>query len=461
MDVARRRIWGWMLYDWAQQPYATLGLTFVFGPYFAAVASGALVDQGHTLAEADAGAQSLWSSAQTIAGLVIALTAPFLGAFADASGRKMRWILSLSIVSILCIAGTWFLQPDGTGLTLVLLLFWIGFIASESAFNLNNAILPSLGDARRVGRISGGAAAFGYWGGVLALVIVLLLFSEGETGVTLIGREPPFGLDAAAREGTRFTGPFIAIWFAVFLIPYMLWVRETPPPVTPPPLGVVWQTLKTTLRNVARQRSLRNFLIASMLYRDGLAALYAYGGIYATLVLHWQIMQVGIFGVISAIAAAILTWVGGRLDERIGPKPVLIVCCLVLITVSTVIIGISRVDLYGIPLPEGGADIIFYICGAAIGGAGGTLYSASRSLMVRHSDPARPAEAFGLFALSGRATAFLAPLLITIATWATGDNQLGFFPVIILLLSGLVLLGFVNKNGDRAAWSAPSSSPSP
>ncbi|MGZ9809066.1 MFS transporter [Pseudoroseicyclus sp. H15] len=456
MDTSRRRIWGWMLYDWAQQPFYTLGLTFIFAPYFAAVAAGALADQGMTPAEADAGAQSLWSSAQTIAGIFIALTAPFLGAWADASGRKLRWILGLSAFAILAIACTWFLQPDGSGLYLVLFAFWIGFIATESAFNLNNAILPSLGTAERVGRISGGAAAFGYWGGVSALLIVLLFFAENESGVTLIGVAPPFGLDAAAREGTRFAGPFVAIWYTIFLIPYILWVRETPPQVTPPPLGQVLRTLKTTIARVARQRSLRNFLIASMLYRDGLAALYAYGGIYATLVLHWQIMQVGIFGVISAVAAAILTWVGGRFDERLGPKPVLITCCLVLIVVSTVIIGISKVDLYGIPLPEGGADIVFYLCGAAIGGAGGTLYSASRSLMVRHSDPERPAEAFGLFALSGRATAFLAPLLITIATWATGDNQLGFFPVILLLLGGLLLLGFVNKDGDRAEWSASS-----
>ncbi|WP_373355442.1 MFS transporter [Pseudoroseicyclus sp. CXY001] len=461
MNVTRRRIWGWMLYDWAQQPYATLGLTFIFGPYFAAVAAGYFEAQGLTSAEADAGAQSLWSSAQTIAGLFIALTAPFLGALADASGRKMRWIIGFSVLAMLCIAGTWMLEPDGTSLYLVTFLFWIGFVASESAFNLNNAILPSLGPAGRVGRISGGAAAFGYWGGVLALVITLLFFAENASGTTLIGLAPPFGLDPAAREGTRFTGPFIAIWFAIFLIPYLLWVREVPPKETPPPLGAVWGDLKATLRRTVRRRSLRNFLLASMFYRDGLAALYAYGGFYATLVLDWEITQVGIFGIISAVAAAILTWVGGRFDERIGPKPVIALCCVVLAVVSTIIIGISPADLYGLPFPEGSAmaDYIFYFCGVLIGGAGGTLYSASRSLMVRHADPERPAEAFGLFALSGRATAFLAPLLIALATVITGDNQLGFFPVILLLLLGLLLLVFVNKDGDRAEWSA-SSSPS-
>lgn len=454
MDERRKRIWGWMFFDWAQQPYATLGLTFIFAPYFAAVASGYFVSQGTAPGAAGPQAQSLWSAAQTVSGLVIAFTAPLLGAWADSSGRKRPWFWAFTIITVVCAASLWGLRPDGTGLVLALVLFWVGYTASESAFNLNNAILPSLGTGDEIGRISGGATAFGYWGGVLALFIVLLFFAENAAGMTLLGLPPALGLDPEAREGTRFTGPFIALWFALFMIPFFRWTRDDPAMFRRAPgMREILAELGTTVRAVVRRRSYASFLVGSMLYRDALTALYSFGGIYATLVLGWQTVQVGVFGIIAAIAAAILSWVGGIADQRRGPKPVIVACCWVLILVCTIIVGMSRQSLFGLPLAEGSIlpDVIFYVCGAIIGGAGGALYSASRSMMVRHADPAKPAEAFGLFALTGKATAFLAPALISLFTWITQSNQLGFLPVIVLFLIGLWLLGWVNKDGDRAA----------
>ncbi|SPF79653.1 MFS transporter [Pseudoprimorskyibacter insulae] len=449
----RRRIWGWMFFDWAQQPYATLGLTFVFSPYFAAVAAGYFLASGLSEQAANAQAQSLWSSSQSIAGLFIALSAPLLGAYADAAGRKMPIFWALAIVTAICAFGLWHLQPDGTGLMMVLVLFWVGFIASESAFSLNNSILPSLANTEDVGKVGGSAIAFGYWGGVLALFIVLLLFAENENGVTLIGQPPLFGLDPEAREGTRFTGPFIAIWWVVFLIPFFLWTRDAPNAArSRPSFGQVLRNLGQTIRRVSKRKSYRNFLLSSMFYRDALTALYSYGGIYAKLVLGWEIVQIGIFGIIAAIAAAVLSYVGGIADRRFGPKPVIRFCVIVLILVSAIIVGMSRTQLFGIPLAEGSAlpDIIFYVCGVIMGGAGGVLYSASRTMMIRHIDPNHAAEAFGLFALTGRATAFLAPALIAIFTTTTQSNQLGFLPVILLFLLGLYLLRSVKSEGDRA-----------
>ncbi|SFQ02818.1 MFS transporter, UMF1 family [Roseivivax halotolerans] len=454
MTTIRKRIWAWMMFDWAQQPYATLGLTFIFGPYFASVAADYFMAGGSTERAASATAQSLWSSAQTIAGLAIAFSAPILGAYADASGRKMPWFVTFISTAVLCAAGLWFLQPDGTGLYLALILFWLGFVASESAFNLNNAILPSLNQGDAVGRLSGGAIAFGYWGGVLSLFVMLLFFAENEGGTTLIGLSPPFGLDAEAREGTRFVGPFIALWFAIFAIPFFIWTQDLPAErAVRPSLGTVFGQLKATLAGVVKRPSYRSFLLSSMFYRDAMTALYSYGGVYANLVLGWEIIQIGVFGIIAAIAAAILSWVGGLADERFGPKPVIRANIWCLIIVGCVIVGMSREGLFGIPFPEGSRlpDIIFYICGAIIGGAGGSLYAASRTMMVRHCRPDHAAEAFGLFALAGRATAFLAPALITLFTILTQSNQLGFIPVILLFLLGLFLLRFVNPDGDRAA----------
>jgi UMF1 family MFS transporter len=457
MAVDKKRIWGWMAFDWASQPFYTLGLTFIFGPYFAVVAAEYFLSNGMEASAADAQAQWIWSLGQTVAGLLIAFTAPFLGAFADNSGRKMPWIMFFSIVYVITTFMLWGLEPDGTALIFMLIMFYVGFFAAESALNFVNAILPSLGNDEEVGRISGSGAAFGYWGGVTSLFIMLLLLAENDQGVTLLGNAPLFGLDPEMREGTRAVGPFIAIWYVIFIIPFFMYVRDDPKAEKKSTkLGAVWGELITTLRSVFHRKSLLNFLVGSMFYRDALNALYAFGGVYAALVLDWQTIQIGVFGIIAAFAAAITTWLSGLADQRYGPKPVIRVSVWVLIGVSIIIVGMSREAIFGVPLAEGSGlpDIIFYICGVCIGGAGGAVYAASRSMMVRHTHPDRPAEAFGLFALTGKATAFLAPALITLFTVMTGNNQLGFLPVIFLFLIGLFLLRWVNKDGDRAEWSA-------
>ncbi len=457
MAVSKKRIWGWMAFDWASQPFYTLGLTFIFGPYFAVVATEYFLGTGLDREAANAQSQAMWSAGQTIAGLLIALTAPFLGAFADNSGRKMPWIAFFSVVYVVMTFMLWGLTPDGSSLILMLIIFYVGFFAAESALNFVNAILPSLGNDQEVGRISGSGAAFGYWGGVTSLFIMLLLFAESDEGVTLLGIAPLFGLDPEMREGTRFVGPFIALWYFIFIIPFFMFVRDDPKAEKKSTkLGAVWGELVETLRSVFHRKSLLNFLVGSMFYRDALNALYAFGGVYAALVLDWQTIQIGVFGIIAAIAAAITTWLSGICDQRYGPKPVIRVAVWVLIGVSIVIVGMSREAMFGIPFADGSTtpDIIFYICGVCIGGAGGAVYASSRSMMVRHTHPDRPAEAFGLFALTGKATAFLAPALITLFTIMTGNNQLGFLPVIFLFLIGLLLLRWVNKDGDRAEWSA-------
>ena len=456
MAASKKRIWGWMSFDWASQPFYTLGLTFVFGPYFAVVAAEYFMGTGLDETASKAQAQSLWSGGQTIAGLLIAFTAPFLGAFADNSGRKIPWIVLFSIIYVLTTSALWLLQPDGTGLFLALILFYLGFIAAESSLNFANAILPSLGTKEEVGRISGSAAAFGYWGGVIALAIMLLLFVEQDNGKTIfVNLDPALGLNADEKEGTRFAGPFIAIWYALFMIPFFLYVKDDPKAGGKrTSLGAVAGDLWATLKSVAERKSLLNFLVGSMFYRDALNALYAFGGVYAALVLDWSVTAIGVFGVVAAIAAAITTWIAGLADKRFGPKPVIRVAVWSLIIVSMTIVFMSREQVYWFALPVGSTvpDTIFYVCGAVIGGAGGAVYSASRSMMVRHTHPERPAEAFGLFALSGKATAFLAPASITLFTWLTGSPQLGFLPVIFLFLIGLLLLWWVNPEGDRDTW---------
>jgi len=451
----QKRVWGWMAFDWATQPFYTLGLTFIFGPYFAIVAAEYYLNSGMADSAARAQAQSVWSLGQTVAGLFIAFTAPLLGAYADSTGRRMPWLIGFSVILVISSWMMWYMVPDGSGLLFALVAFCIAFIVAEYALIFTNAILPSLGEKEEIGKISGDGAALGYWGGVLALLIFLPFFYEFSEGKTLLGLNPPFGLDGDAREGTRAVGPFIAIWFAVFMIPYWMYVREEKVPNRQGGIGAAMRDLKTSLKGVVRRRSLLNFLLSSMFYRDALNALYAFGGVYAALVLNWGLMQIATFGIIGAITAAIATTIAGRADRRFGPRPVITACISVLMVVCIIIIGMTRDQVLGIPLGEGSAipDILFYICGSIIGGAGGGLFASSRSMMVRHTHPERPTEAFGLFALSGKATAFLAPGLIAFFTWWFQDARLGFTPVIILFLIGFLLLRYVHPEGDRDEWS--------
>jgi UMF1 family MFS transporter len=219
-----------------------------------------------------------------------------------------------------------------------------------------------------------------------------------------------------------------------------------------------WPDLKQTLRTLPGRRSLTAYLLSSMFYRDALNGMYTFGGIYAVGALGWSVTDVGVFGILGAVTGAVFAWIGGRADSRFGPKPVILVCVFALTLTALAVVYVSRTEVFGIAVgPESRLpDIAFYLIGATIGAAGGALQSSSRTMMVRQGDPARMTEAFGLYALAGKATSFIAPLSIGIATDLTGSQQAGIMPLVGLFLIGFLLLLFVRSDGDRTAWSAPS-----
>ena len=447
-----RRVRGWMMFDWASQPFYTLCLTFVFGPYLSGVLADAYLAQGLDPEAADAGAQALWSRTQTFIGVGIALCAPVMGALADRTARRLPWIWAFSVVYVVGLCGLWLMVPDASRTGIALVSFALAMVGAEMTTLYTNAMLPSLGPPAAVGRISGSGYALGYAGGVASLAVMLLFFAENEAGLTLLGHPPALGLDGAAREGTRIVGPFSALWYLVFMVPFALWVREPAARAAGRlSLGGAVGDVGRLLRGLPGRRSLSAFLLGSMLYRDALVALYAFGGVYARLVLDWSTVQIGLFGILGAVTAAAASWIGGRLDARHGPKPVIVGAVAVLTAVLLAICATDRTMVLGVPVaPGSGApDLFLYGAGALIGGAGGVVQAASRTLMARHADPARPTEAFGLYALSGKATAFLAPALIWIGTEATGSARLGYLPVAGLFILGLGLLAWVRPDGDR------------
>ncbi len=436
---AKKRIWGWFFFDWSSQPYNTLLLTFIFGPYIASVMGDGTK------------AQSAWGFGVGAAGIVIAILAPILGAVADKSGNRIGWIWLFSAMYVVGAFGLWWSAPATFNLTFVLLFFAIGLIGMEFATIFTNSMLPDLGTKEEIGKISGSGWAFGYVGGLVTLILMLALFGEGANGKTMIGIDPIFGLDAATREGTRFVGPLSAIWYVVFMIPFFMWVKD-PKPKTKVPLelgktlGELWGTIK----RLPETPSLFAYLGSSMFYRDALNGIYTFGGIYAAGVLGWTI-EIGIFGIIAIITGAIFAFIGGRADAKFGPKPVITVSIFVLTACSIGIVLISRETLFFMPVAEGSSmpDIAFYIIGATIGAAGGAVQSASRTMMVRQANPDRITEAFGLYALAGKATSFIAPISIGIATAATGSQRLGITPLIGLFVLGLILLMWVNPEGKE------------
>jgi len=449
MVSARRRIWGWWFFDWASQPYNTLLLTFVFGPYFQQIATASFAAQGLDADAASAAAQAYWGWGQSISGVLIAVLAPLLGAFADGAGRRMPWIWGFSALYVLGSWMLWYLIPSAPDLLMAQIWFGIGLIGMEFATIFTNALMPDLTSDEEMGKVSGYGFAFGYLGGIIALVIMLLLLAENESGKTLIGLTPLFGLDAAAREGTRSVGPFTAIWFVVFMVPFFLWVREVPRAATG--AGKALRSLGALIRDLPKRPSLFAHLMSSMIYRDSLNALYAFGGVYAAGVLGWSITQIGVFGIAGALAAAVFSWIGGRADSARGPKPVMVASIWVLILVCLVIAGMTPQSLYGLPLAPGMADKIFYLCGMLIGAAGGTLQSSSRTMMVFHTTPDHATEGFGLYALSGKVTSFIAPAAVALATTISGSQRIGIsIPLILLFLLGMVLLTQVKPKGERA-----------
>lgn len=450
---ARKRIWGWYFFDWASQPYNTLLLTFVFGPYFAEVARAHFMAQGLSQGDAGAAAQAYWGWGQAISGVFIAILAPILGAIADGSGKRMLWIWIFSAFYVIGSWGLWYLAPDQPDIFRALIWFGIGLIGMEFATIFTNSLMPDLTGDEDMGKMSGSGFAFGYVGGIVALIIMLALLAESaDTGKTLIGIRPIFGLDPALREGTRAVGPLTAIWYIVFMLPFFAWVKEPKGPRRKVNLIAAMRDLWRLLKSLTTRQSLGAHLLSSMFYRDALNALYAFGGVYASGVLGWSVTKIGTFGIAGAISAALFSWLGGKMDSSRGPKPVITISMFVLIAVCLVIGGMSRDSFYGLPIAANSPmpDYIFYACGVLIGAAGGTLQSASRTMMVFHTTQERSTEAFGLYALSGKCTAFIAPFCIGVFTTLTGDQRLGIsVPLIVLFIIGMILLKWVKPLGER------------
>ncbi|MET0445399.1 MAG: MFS transporter, partial [Pseudorhodoplanes sp.] len=346
----RRAVVSWMFFDWAAQPYFSLITTFVFAPYFA------------TRVAADpATGQSLWGFATACAGLIIALMSPVLGAIADASGRRKPWIAGFGTIFVIGACLMWIGKPGDPALILPLLLAY-GFatIGVEFATVFNNAMMPTLVPPDQIGRLSGSGWALGYVGGILSLVVVLgFMAANPSSGKTLFGLTPILGLDPATFEGDRISGPLSGLWFVVFVLPMFLFTPDFPARVKASNAVRAGLTdLGHTLRELPKHKSMMAFLIANMIYTDGLVSLFAFGGIYAAGTFGWNTIQIGTFGIILAIAGTFGAFMGGKLDDAFGPKRVIAGSLLLLLLAIVSILLIDKETILFMkvtpPQPNGG-----------------------------------------------------------------------------------------------------------
>lgn len=430
----------WILFDWAVQPFHTLVVTFLFAPYFANVVVGN-PDDG----------QVIWASAAALAGVFIAIGSPVLGAMADGRGRRKPWILLFSAVLVLAMSALWFAAPGASTGTMfaVLFAFVCAYAAAEFISVFTNAFMPSLVPREQLGRLSGTGWAMGYAGGLAALLVVMgLIVPWPGSPLTLFGLAPLIPADIVPSAGDRSIGPFAALWYFVFIIPFFLFVPDERP--RPASGKSIFAELTETLRSLPAHRDMLYFLVARLLYSDGLAGIFMFGGIYGRAVFGWQVADLALFGIIVIATGILGALIGGFIDDRIGPKRVIVGALFILIAGAAGILSVDSSHVFFTlevdpktpgsgPLSSTG-ELVFLAFAVVIGLVSAPVGAASRSLLARLAPPDKITQYFGLFAFSGKATAFLAPALVAGMTLATGDQRLGMATILLFLVAGIALM---------------------
>jgi MFS transporter, UMF1 family len=436
----------WMLFDWSVQPFYTLILTFLFAPYFANV----VVGDGAT-------GQSLWGFGAAIAGVLIAVGSPFLGAFADGRGQRKPWIALFSLALAVAMASLWIAAPGAPMSTiyLVLLAFIVATACAEYTAVFTNAIMPSLVPHDELGRLSGAGWACGYFGGLASLFLVAgLLIPMGDGGKTMFGFTPLMSLDGAAHEGDRIVGPLSAIWYLVFMIPFFLFVpdiRQKRVDDGRHALAELWDTI----RSLAHNRDMLLFLVARMIFTDGLTAIFTFGGIYGASVFGWGPVELGLFGIVLTLVGAFGALIGGWIDDRVSSKFVIVSALTILVLGALGILSVDKTHVFFVvdvapkvagssPFSSAGEQV-FLAFAIIVGLVSAPVQASSRSLLARLAPRDKITQYFGLFAFSGKVTAFLAPAAVALVTYLTQSQRFGMAAILLFLIVGIALMAPVRS----------------
>ncbi len=400
----------WCLYDWANSAFPTLITTFVFSVYFTQRVAADPV-QGATQ----------WSLSVAAAAIVVALCAPALGAIADLLGRRKPWIASFTLLTALFTASLWWIKPSPEFAVAGQILYAAAAAAFGCAMIFYDAMLRSIAPPGYIGRVSGWGWALGYAGGLACLLAAL---------AGLVRADPlPFGLDAGQAEHIRATSLLVAAWFLIFSVPLFLFTPDRPATglsaTAAARTGLVG--LRKSVAKVLMHPGLGRFLIAHMLFTNGLNTLFSFGGIYAAGTFDMTFDEVLRFGIIlnvtAGLGAAVFAWI----DDLIGSK-------------RTILIALTALTALGLALVTIRSAALFLVLGSLLGLFVGPAQAAGRALMAKLAPRDLETEAFGLYQLAGKVTVFLGPLVFGFVTWLFQSQRAGMASILLFFIGGIILL---------------------
>ena len=416
---------GWSLYDWANSAYATIILTFVYSVFFSKTIIGDDVTGG-----------AYWSYAIAISGIVIALSAPILGAIADYAGHTKKWIGLFTIICASATAALYIGKPgaDSTLIITILLLVIVATTALELALVFYNALLPRIAPPSHIGRISGWAWACGYIGGLLALGLCLYLLTGLGDGLS-----PLLNIPNDQNQNIRACAILTALWLLIFSLPFFIFVPETKPisPSLRQAISAGLQDLKVTFASFRKSKNITTFLIASALYRDGLATLFALGGIYAATTYDMNFTDILIFAVGLNMTAGLGAFGFSFLDDAIGSK-------------RTVMCSLTFLIISGIAVLFAPSKSAFLITSLFLGLFVGPVQAASRTLAGRLAPMGGETKIYGFYALTGKSIAFLGPLSYGFFSTLFQTQKAGLVSILLFWSAGLVLMYFVRETKSDA-----------
>jgi len=411
----RRAILAWCLFDWANSAFPAIVTTFLFSAYFT-----------DHVAPTHAQGQALWSWANGLAALAIALLSPVLGAIADQGGRRKPWLLAFSLVNIVATAALWYVRPVADDVLLALTAMAIATLGFELGTAFYNAMLPDLVARGHLGRVSGWGWGLGYAGGLCCLLLSYLVFVRPDPA--------PFGLVRAQAEHVRIIMPLAALWFALFALPLFLWAPDRPPSRRPLAaiVGGGLGELIGTLGQIRRYGNIARFLLAKMIYIDGLNTLFIVGGAFAAGAMQMSVGEVLLFGILLNATAGAGAIAFAWIDDWLGAKP-------------TILFSLAALALLGGVLLTVDSKPWFYLLAAVLGVFLGPAQAASRSFMARLAPPDRSTEFFGLYNLAGKITTPVGPFLVGLVTYLTDSQRVGMLTILPFFLVGGLLLMAVRE----------------
>ncbi|MFV2142992.1 MFS transporter [Isoptericola sp. G70] len=423
----RRRVRSWALWDWATQPFNTVVLTFVFTALyltkdsFLDPAVVALGEDAPAYTRALAGLTSSLGAWIAVGGVLVALLAPVLGRRADVTGRRKAWLAAGTVLLVVCMFGLGFVRADPAYFVLGAVLISLGSVASEIAGVNYNAMLTQVSTPRTIGKVSGLGWGLGYVGGIVALLIVVVAQAFDF-----------FGMPTDDGLGYRAIAVGCGLWAVAFAWPLFRNVPEAPPAGDRAKVGFfagyveLWHDVVSLFRT---SRTTFWFLLASAVYRDGLAGVFTFGAIVAAVSFRFSDDQVIIFGIVANLLAGASTIAAGRLDDRLGARRVILWSLAALVACGTVVVALQSLG-----------GIVFWVAGLALTCFVGPAQTASRSFLARLTPTGQESEIFGLYATTGRAVSFLTPALWGIVIALTGATIWGVLAIVAVILAGLVLM---------------------